>query len=251
VRNDTFRVFTIHLPPEIARSDTVLGQAPHLGSQPPDSGITARLVHVVDANGGHLACGPPLNGAQLLGQIALIQRGECGFGVKARNVEDAGAVAFVVYQDDRVPDTNCDAVLMAWEEPFVSITGAFLPRCVAVPILPTVISGAEIMATLAPFFESPNPSTEEAPDVGGYTLLVVPNPSSSVTTLSANLSALLHSRVEVYDSLGRRVALLYDGAMAAGEHRFQLDVSGLAPGVYVFQVATAVNRLGQRFIVGR
>lgn len=43
------------------------------------------------------ACEPLVNGAELSGNIAFIQRGSCDFAVKVANAEDAGAVAVLVF----------------------------------------------------------------------------------------------------------------------------------------------------------
>jgi hypothetical protein len=192
-----------------------------------------------------------MNAAQLAGQIALIQRGECQFGVKARNVEDVGARAFVVYQDDRVPDANCDAVLMAWEEPLVTITGAFLPRCVVAAILPTVVSGAEVTATLAPVFEGTNPSVATGPSTPVPELIVSPNPASSVTALTVRIAASQRVRAEVRDALGRHVVTLHDGTLAGGTRRFLLDAGVLPPGVYSFRTTTEGGQSSRQFVVRR
>jgi hypothetical protein len=42
------------------------------------------------------ACSPLTNAAAVAGKIALVDRGTCGFTVKARNAQDAGAVAVIV-----------------------------------------------------------------------------------------------------------------------------------------------------------
>lgn len=42
-------------------------------------------------------CSPFSNAAAIAGNIALIERGFCGFAVKARNATDAGAIAVIVY----------------------------------------------------------------------------------------------------------------------------------------------------------
>lgn len=43
------------------------------------------------------ACEPLVNGAELSGNIAFIQRGGCNFDLKVENAEDAGAVAVLVF----------------------------------------------------------------------------------------------------------------------------------------------------------
>jgi len=42
--------------------------------------------------------------------------------------------------------------------------------------------------------------------------------------------------VSVYDALGRRVAVLHNGPLAAGSHDFGVEVSSLAPGLYVVSI---------------
>ena len=42
------------------------------------------------------ACGALANGASLAGKVALVKRGNCEFGAKAKRVQDAGAVACII-----------------------------------------------------------------------------------------------------------------------------------------------------------
>ncbi|HEY7659829.1 MAG TPA: M4 family metallopeptidase [Actinomycetota bacterium] len=42
------------------------------------------------------ACEPIVNGAEIAGNIALVDRGVCGFTVKVKNAQDAGAIAVLV-----------------------------------------------------------------------------------------------------------------------------------------------------------
>lgn len=44
------------------------------------------------------------NSSSLFGSIALIERGECEFGLKALNAENSGAVAVIIYNDDNNSD---------------------------------------------------------------------------------------------------------------------------------------------------
>ena len=65
--------------------------------------LTAELILADDGNaaGGTTfdACEPIVNGADMDGQVALIQRGGCDFQVKIENVEAAGAIAAVVFNN--------------------------------------------------------------------------------------------------------------------------------------------------------
>jgi hypothetical protein len=78
-----------------------------------------------------------------------------------------------------------------------------------------------------------------------------PNPFAGRTQLTLAVAASQRVEVAVYDALGRRVAVLHDGPLAAGRaHALPFDGAGVAPGVYVvrvrgerFQATTRVTRL--------
>lgn len=78
-----------------------------------------------------------------------------------------------------------------------------------------------------------------------------PNPASQQTALAFDLPAPARVRIEVYDMIGRRVALLVDGDLEAGSHEARLGVQALATGGYVARlfaesdggVQTKVQRL--------
>jgi hypothetical protein len=60
-----------------------------------------------------------------------------------------------------------------------------------------------------------------------------PNPFAVGTTLRIELDASADVRVEAFDLLGRRVALLTEGTFPAGRHEVRWVPSGLGAGVYV------------------
>jgi murein DD-endopeptidase MepM/ murein hydrolase activator NlpD len=62
-----------------------------------------------------------------------------------------------------------------------------------------------------------------------------PNPTAGAARFTLRLEASEHVRATVYDLLGRPVALVYDGPLAAGTET-SLEVAGLASGAYVLQV---------------
>ncbi len=71
----------------------------------------------------------------------------------------------------------------------------------------------------------------------GFELLpAYPNPFNPSTVVSFRLSVFSDIRLAIYDVLGRKVAVLVDGAMPAGPHSVTFDASGLASGVYVVRL---------------
>jgi ligand-binding sensor domain-containing protein len=72
-----------------------------------------------------------------------------------------------------------------------------------------------------------------------------PNPSRGVASLTLDVVEAQAVRVEVYDGLGRRVAVLLDGDVEAGTHALVFDGSSLPAGVYVVRVT------GERFTAAR
>ncbi len=72
-------------------------------------GVTASVLNAVDiaeppapplaAGTTTDGCSPFTNAAAIAGKIALIERGLCGFAVKARNATNAGAVGVIIYNN--------------------------------------------------------------------------------------------------------------------------------------------------------
>jgi len=65
-----------------------------------------------------------------------------------------------------------------------------------------------------------------------------PNPFAEVTTLRYALPQAGLVRLEVFDLLGRRVAVVVDGVQPAGVHEVKLDGRGLSNGLYVVRLTT-------------
>lgn len=66
-----------------------------------------------------------------------------------------------------------------------------------------------------------------------------PNPFVLATTLAFRLPAADRATLEVFDVLGRRVAVLAEGAFDAGRHTAAFDGSGLPSGAYLVRLVTA------------
>lgn len=72
--------------------------------------------------------------------------------------------------------------------------------------------------------------------VAGELTAAAPNPFNGQTAFELTVAEPQRVRVEVLDVLGRQVAVLFDGALLAGQrYPFSLDAAGLRPGVYVYR----------------
>lgn len=92
----------------------------------------------------------------------------------------------------------------------------------------------------------------DAPGVATAELLAAtPNPMQSSATIGLRLATGETVRVALYDALGRRVAVLHDGPLAAGMTEFRIDRAGLAAGVYVYRADGSTFALARRLTVLR
>jgi hypothetical protein len=78
----------------------------------------------------------------------------------------------------------------------------------------------------------------------------VPNPADASASLQLTLTEATTVRVEVFDGVGRRVAMLHDGLLTMGNHALELDASGLAPGLYTIRAYGETGSSTSRLIVG-
>ncbi len=60
-----------------------------------------------------------------------------------------------------------------------------------------------------------------------------PNPFSAQTRLEVSVEEASELTVSVHDALGRRVALLHDGALRPGTYTVRFDAESLPPGLYI------------------
>lgn len=77
------------------------------------------------------------------------------------------------------------------------------------------------------------------PDLPARTALLGarPNPFNPRTSLHFRLGRRQQLTMEIFDLRGRRIAVLFDGAMEAGEHAIPWDGSGVGSGVYLVRLA--------------
>ena len=80
---------------------------------------------------------------------------------------------------------------------------------------------------------------------------VAPNPTASASTVRFAMPDAGAVSVSVYDLLGREVATLAQGEMAAGWHTASIDASRLSAGVYVVRMQAGSFQATQRMTVVR
>jgi hypothetical protein len=124
----------------------------------------------------------------------------------------------------------------------------FNGRIDEVRIYNRALTQAEIVADMnTPLGAPPPPPVLGAPaaagedeTVAGYELdQNVPNPSDASTTvsLSFRLPRSGHTRLEVFNVLGERIAVIVDGHRNSGSHVARFETSNLPSGVYLVRLA--------------
>ena len=85
-------------------------------------------------------------------------------------------------------------------------------------------------------------SADGGPESAGLDLAVAPNPARGASTVTLSLDAPRTVVAAVYDALGRRVATLHHGPLAAGDHTLRLDAARLPSGVYLIRAPPPTAR---------
>lgn len=92
-------------------------------------------------------------------------------------------------------------------------------------------------------------------DDGGLRLLpVAPNPATDVTRVSLEVGVGQDVRLEVFDLAGRRIRILHEGRLAAGDHGFVWDHRdearrAVGPGTYFLRATHPDGVRSQRIVV--
>jgi hypothetical protein len=76
-----------------------------------------------------------------------------------------------------------------------------------------------------------------------------PNPFNAYTVLSYELPRSAHISICVYNIRGQKIAVLYDGDQAEGEHKLTWDASDFPSGVYFARFEAGNYRGHQRMVL--
>ncbi|HUF10213.1 MAG TPA: alpha-amylase family glycosyl hydrolase [Rhodothermales bacterium] len=78
-----------------------------------------------------------------------------------------------------------------------------------------------------------------------------PNPFNPTTILPYSLPETAHVRLEVFDMLGRRVAVLVDGGKPAGAHQAIFEAADLSTGLYLVKLDVSGRIFNRTMILAR
>ena len=170
--------------PSTAITSYIVGTAT-FGPALSSPGVSGEVIQIIDQPDGKtgLACDPalsPANAAAVAGKIALIDRGVCGFAIKTKTVQNAGAIGVIIADNaagSPPPGLAGDDATITI--PTVRITladGVSLKNALAKR---TRTRTAGVMGTLGV-----NPSVLAGADAFGRVFLYTPNPFISGSSVS-------------------------------------------------------------------
>jgi endonuclease/exonuclease/phosphatase family metal-dependent hydrolase len=94
------------------------------------------------------------------------------------------------------------------------------------------------------------PGAETAPQTFALSA-PFPNPFESATTLAYDLPHQAKVRLEVFDALGRSVAVVEDGLRPAGRHEARFEAGTLPAGLYLARLTAGDRSVTRRLVVAR
>ena len=78
---------------------------------------------------------------------------------------------------------------------------------------------------------------------------IFPNPTSEIITIKFESADRKHVNLELYDALGRKVAVLINSQLDPGKHTVLFDISKLASGVYLYSLRMSSYQKSGKFVV--
>ena len=76
-----------------------------------------------------------------------------------------------------------------------------------------------------------------------------PNPFNPTTTISYQLSTDSYTTLKVFDELGKEVATLVDGNVAAGNYSVKFDASQLSSGIYFYHLKSGTKDFTKKMLL--
>ncbi|MCO6500789.1 MAG: T9SS type A sorting domain-containing protein [Vicingus serpentipes] len=80
-------------------------------------------------------------------------------------------------------------------------------------------------------------------------LNIFPNPTSSVTSVSFNLETATFVTAQLMNSVGQKVALIYNGQLQKGSNKLNIDTSNLSKGIYLINLTFGNKTITAKLLV--
>jgi len=78
-----------------------------------------------------------------------------------------------------------------------------------------------------------------------------PNPFNPLTKIKYSLSKSANVKIEVYNLLGQKVAVLINGEKPAGYHEISFNASSLSSGMYIYKLKSGSFEQSRKMILIR
>jgi len=78
-----------------------------------------------------------------------------------------------------------------------------------------------------------------------------PNPFNPMTSIAITLPTDDHVTLDVYDVSGKRVAMVLNQSMEAGDHTIRFNAQGLASGIYFYRLTTSAGTQTRKMVLLR
>ena len=122
-----------------------------------------------------------------------------------------------------------------WDSINAGLTNRYVMAFAVSPVDGTVYTGTNAGVYVIVHPEYTSTTSSELPSEASLQQNY-PNPFNPVTTISYEIAASAHVRLEVFDVLGRRVQTLVNGHVPAGRHEVRFEADTLPAGAYVYRI---------------
>lgn len=76
-----------------------------------------------------------------------------------------------------------------------------------------------------------------------------PNPAISKTTVHFRVNSAYHVKINLFDNQGKMKKAMVDGVYAPGEHKVEVDLTGLAAGNYIYELKTGFYKESKKLLI--
>ena len=172
--------------------------------------------------------------------VTFAESGTFAAGTNYAISDASSATSPVIARVPNADDTSVDGTAIPPQANVTAIVGQFDPADPAAGYQLLLLDAGDIANAVA---------SED--DARAARTLTVANPVQGSATVRFELAAPGRAQLALFDALGRRVAVLADGAVGTGEQTATLEAGALATGVYVLRLQTEAGTASRTLTVVR